>query len=406
VLALRPKKKPAPRTPHRADELFAGARELFARDVELLHDGARVEPGGLALAEFHALRAIATHLGWLEEEPIDIECRNCGASIVVRPCAAMPLGPFADAELHDDELDELLDLDAPHEVPELRARVRLAPVTADAARPLHRALAAPELDLTGAVVRAMGVAAVGDVEDPRAIAQILGDCDEPAFEAVTNLFLEAHYSPRLFGLAICAECGTRNDVDAPYDREFAPREEEPAATGEDFPDFDAFDALARRIARPLLARAPGPPIQLVVEGGVPECDDGGEPLLGCYVPGPEPFERPDPQSPTKQAEITLFYRSFAATWKEDGPYDVDAELRETVLHELEHHEAHLAGHDPMDEEEQGEIAREARRVIGKKALVRASAKSFAGDLGEFWKRTWLIWIIALIVVVIAAIAAR
>ena len=60
VVELAPKKKLAPRKPDSKEMLYAGARELFERDLGL--DLAKT-----TLAEFHALRAIATHEGWLEE---------------------------------------------------------------------------------------------------------------------------------------------------------------------------------------------------------------------------------------------------------------------------------------------------------------------------------------------------
>lgn len=388
IVRIRTKPRAKPRKPAAMDDLFGGARAVLREIVD-------AEIDALSLAEFHALRAIATHLGWLEEEEIEIACRNCEHPLRARPCRAMRIGPFVDAELDDDELDGTLDLAETHD------GVRLAPRTVKEALPLHRALARPELDLAPEIVRAMGVVAIGSRRDPRAIARYLRRCDDRAFGAVTNLFLEAHYPPRLFGLVVCDACGTRNDVDAPYDREFAPWDE-PARAGGAFPTLDAFDELARRLAEPLLARAPAPRPDLVVDGGVPACDDGGEPLLGSYVPG----HPGDARNPANPGEITLYFRTFQAMWNEDGPYDVEAELRETIEHELEHHEAGLVGHDPKDEEERDEIALEARRVIGRKAVVRAQAGAFAGDLREFWRRTWLIWFVALIAVVIAALAAK
>lgn len=391
---VRLRTKPKARKPSTKDDPFGGARALFAEMLEF-------DPGTLTLAEFHALRAIATHEGWLEEDEIEIECRNCDAPVRVRPCAAMPIAPFVDRELDDEELDAVLDLDVTHDVPKLGA-VRLAPRTAAEALPLHRALARHPLDVTPDVVRAMGVVALGEKTDPRAIARVLRRCDDRAFDALTNLFLEAHYPPRLFGLAVCESCGTRNDVDAPYDREFAPGADDAPRADEPFPTFDAFDELARRIAEPLLASAPGPRVQLVIEGGVPACDDGGEPLLGSYVPGHEG----DARNPANPGEVTLYWRTFAAMWKEDGPYDLEAEIRETIEHELEHHTAHLVGHDPKDEEEREEIAREARRVIGRKAVVRQSASALGGDLREFWRRTWVVWIIVLIAAAITVLAQK
>src|SRR5690349_14130796 len=61
--------------------------------------GAPIVLMDLPLATFHALRALLAHGGWLYEEPIEISCRNCGRTLVVSPCAAMPIGPFTFGEL-------------------------------------------------------------------------------------------------------------------------------------------------------------------------------------------------------------------------------------------------------------------------------------------------------------------
>ncbi len=395
VALLRPKGESAPK--RRKDEgkvLFDGALALFKTDVDIVIEGeARVEPEALDLAEFHALRAIATHLGWLDEEEVEIECRNCGEVMSVRPCASLPLGPFADSELDDPELDELTDLGREHDVPDL-GLVRLAQVTVGEAFPLHRALTKRRLRLTPAVVKAMGIVSIGDERDPARIAELLTRSSDRAFGNVTNLFLAAHYPLRLFAPVICAKCGSRNDVDAPYDRELSPYEE-PVST-EPFISFDGFDAMTQRIAAPLLAETPSSAsVALVVDGEVPACDDGGDPLLGSYVPA----------SDGRNAEITLYYRSFADMWK-DGPYDLEDELTDTIEHELEHHESSLVGYDAKDDEERDEIVRETRRVMGKKAVARASVTAFGADVGEFWRRTWLVWFVALIAVIVAVLASR
>jgi hypothetical protein len=136
-------------------------------------------------------------------------------------------------------------------------------------------------------------------------------------------------------------------------------------------------------------------VALIVEGGVPACDDGGVPLLGSYVP---PFAGSE-QQPSQQGEVTLFYRTFRAEWQDGGPYDWRAEVRETLEHELEHHEGHLRGHDPMDEDERDEIAREVVRTVGKRALARRGTRALFSDWGEFLRRTWPLWIVLLIAVI-------
>ncbi len=410
--------------------VFADARALFeSKAVELFEGGEPVDPAGLSLAEFHALRAIATKLGWLDEQPIEIECRNCQAPVETKPCASLPLGPFVDHELIDPEIDVTLDLQDAHPIDPIdlprragsgarerkAATVRLGPVTLAEALPLHQALEKQELRVTSAVVRAMGILALGDEEDPGVIARALTRCSDEAFGAVTDLFLATHYPLRLGAPVVCPSCGSRNDVDAPYDREFDPSaavedarapEVGPAAravgSGGDFPSLDEFDAFAQKVAEPMLAQAPGPEIALVIEGGVPACDDGGEPLMGSYVPAQEGGAH----GPSSPPELTLYYKTFAAMWSEDGPYDWKEEVRETIEHELEHHVFGIEGYDPKDEAERDEIAREAQRVVGKRALARAGASAFAADVADFWKRTWIFWIVGLIVVVISVLAAR
>src|ERR1019366_3691887 len=83
--------------------------------------------------------------------------------------------------------------------------------------------------------------------------------------------------------------------------------------------------------------------------------------------------------------------TFGAIWTEDGPYDWEAELDETIAHELEHHEGWRVGHDPMDEEEQREIAAEHALTAGHKTVARAAARAFAADVAEFLTRTWVLW---------------
>jgi hypothetical protein len=388
-----PKTKRAPRKGDTKEMLYGGARAVL-RELGLDVDA-------LTLAEFHALRAIATHEGWLEEEEVEIECRNCDQVIAVKPCAAMPIGPFVDAELDDEELDELLDPNDLYDL-DLLGAVRFRAITVKDAEPLHRALAHEPLHVTPEVVTAMGLVALAEMRDSRKIARKLQRCDDRAFAEITNLFLRAHYPLRLFSLAICEHCGTRNDVDAPYDREFPPWSDAPEKSEASFPSFDEFDAMCRKIGEALVDEAPPPKPLLVVEGGVPDCDDGGEPLMGSYVPGHEG----DARSPSNPGTITVYYRTFASMWKDDGAYDVEDEVYETIEHELEHHVAGLVGHDPKDEEERDEIAREARRVVGKKALARAATSAFASDVGEFWKRTWPVWVVALIAVAIAILASR
>jgi hypothetical protein len=403
VVDLTTRGEPRARRAEHGAPLFAEVKGLVeAGDVALR--GADL--ASLALADFHALRAILTRLGWVFEEPVELTCRNCQAPLTHAPCAALPLGPFADRELGDPELDVTLPLGVPHDVPGLGAVV-LGPLTVSEAAPLHAALAEPTLRLSPRLVRAMGALSIGGESRPAHVARLLERAPEASWGAVTDLFLRAHYPPRLFSIAMCPSCGARNDVDAPYDREFDPTAEvrashapDPARAGTDvgentpFPTFAAFDGVASTRAARLLAEAGAEGVALVVESGVAACDDGGEPLLGAYLPG----DAGDMHTPSRQPEITVYYRTFRAIWDEEGPYDWRAELDETLEHELAHHLAELAGGDPVDDDERHEIAREAARVVGGRALVRTELRAFSTDLAGFWRRTWPVWLLLLLAV--------
>jgi Zincin-like metallopeptidase len=384
--------------------------------VILRYEGRPVEPRSLPLCDFHALRAILTRLGWLSEPAIVIECRNCKAKISHRACAALELGPFVDRELHHPELDATLDLGAAHEIPSLRVAKRtthdvtLGPATLGEAQPLHAALARRRFAIDDTIVRAMGVVALGDERGPARIARALARCSEASFLALESLFLEAHYPPRLFSIARCQACGARNDVDAPYDREFqvdldargplpgtraahpyrelrgAGREADPP------PTFEAFDARARELYVEARSDAEEGAPALIVDGDVPACDEGGEPLLGSYTP---PFEG-DPGTPSRTAEVTVFHRTFLAIWEEDGPYDWEGELKETIEHELEHHEGYRRGHDEVDIEERRAIDEEAVELIGGRGTARLVVGSFGADLAGFLRRTWPLWVLVVI----------
>ena len=390
--------------------IFAAARDLFASGLVTLHDerDQPIDVDTLALGDFHALRAIAVRLGFLLEDPVSIDCRNCGETIAHRPSASLPLGPFEDGELHDDELDRPLPFGVAHPAASLGDLV-LGPITLAEAAPLHAALTRRTLRISAAIVRAMGIASLAGESDARKIASRLARAKERDWGRVTDLFVLAHYPPRLFSIAVCPHCSARNDVDAPYDREFEPSGEPSEKTGEEssihvgsneqsFPSFDAFDRAANEIAAPLLRDPSAAGVALVIDDDVPVVDDGGEPLLGSFVPGYEG----DMGTPSRAPEITLFYRTFRAVWDEEGPYDWRAEIEETIAHELDHHRADLEGDDPVDDEERAEIERERGRVLGKKAVARGEVRALIGDVRTFLVRTWPIWILLLVATLIAA----
>ncbi|CAN5757646.1 hypothetical protein BH09MYX1_BH09MYX1_45120 [soil metagenome] len=391
---------------------------LFEESLALLDTGAievwiekkRVAVDDLRLVELHTLRAFFAAADLVPEDPVSVPCKNCEATITLRPSLALPRAPFIDAELDDPELDERLDFATDHAIPELRvgrgkqATVRLTEVTVGAARGLFSALTKRALRVSPAVARGMGIEAIGRVRDPERIADALADASEDVFGAITNLFLRAHYPLRLGAVATCADCGARNDVDAPYDREFEPWRTEPcdADAKDPFVSLEAFASSARAIAKDELGPAFENEITLVVDGEVPACDDGGEPLLGSYVPGTDG----DHGMPSRAPEITVYYRTFRAMWDEEAGFDWNAELRETIEHEFEHHRADGRGHDAVDDEERAEIVREAGRVLGKKALARGAATHLGRDFAEFLRRTWPIWVVALIAIIATIITTK
>jgi hypothetical protein len=407
-IALEAKPALAARARAASAPLFSELAELVAAgDVTLRARGADLDVASLELRDFHTLRAIATRLGWLAEDPVEIACRNCGQTIAHPPCSTLELGPYVDGELDDPELDVTLDLSRAHSIPPVRLRrgdvardVRLRSITVAEAAPLHRALRRRRLVLSDRVVRAMGIEALGSERDPRRIADALARCPEQAWNALGDLFLQAHYPARLASIALCPKCGARNDVDAPYERELEPSPWTTQSNAEVFPDLDAFDAASRaafeRIAGPLAAH-----VRLVVDGGVPACDDGGEPLLGAYLP-----PGGDVAAPVGTGEITVYYRTFRAMWDEDGPYDWASEVDETIEHELEHHDGWRVGHDPMDDDERAEIARERVRLVGRKAAVRADVSALGSDLRGFLARTWPIWLIVAVATVAVSVCSR
>jgi hypothetical protein len=395
------------RARRRAAPLFSELVDLVTSgDVTLTEEGRSVGVLSLELRDFHALRAIAMRVGFLEEESVEIACRNCDAPISHTPCAALELGPFVDAELDDGELDRTLDLSLPHRIPPIEvgesqvSEVSFVQITAEAASPLHRALRSKHLRLSAPVVVAMGIASLGTERDPDRLAQALRRCSDEAWGAIGDLFLEAHYPRRFCSIAVCSKCGARNDVDAPYEREFSPSLEPPLSNAQLFPEFESFDARARTLYERFVAHQ-DPSLALIVDADIPACDDGGEPLLGSYVPSGG-----DPLAPVGRAEITLYYRSFRAMWTEDGPYDWAAELETTLEHELEHHAAWRTGHDAMDDEERAEIARTQAVLVGRRQVRRENVAALALDIRAFVVHSWPIWLIVIAWVAIISVCGK
>jgi hypothetical protein len=352
-------------------------------------EGGSVEE--LSLADFHVVRAALAKAGAIDEEAIDLTCRNCGVAIEgVHASAGLEIAPYLDGELDDPELDALPPPGVPIETRPIavgRARV-VRSVTFDQrtvreAKPMFDALTKDPLVIDARFVNAMGLTALGKIVDPERIARALERADDASFGVVTDAFLEAHYPLRLACDVFCPSCGARNTVDVPpvreFDRSAAPPEEVTPLL-----PIDAFVERVHAIGDPLLADLPDE-VELVVSDDTPAVDDGGEPLLGSYEPPPPR----DALAPQRAPTITIYYRTFAAIEAEEGPFDWEAEVRETIEHELEHHVYWARGEgDPMDDEERAEIAREVVRVVGRGEATRRTFASFTTSLGDFFRRAW------------------
>lgn len=406
----------APRTADAApDENAVGpfAAEV-ASVVGAIHDS-RGEPSSLdelELRDLHSLRAVLRRLSLVPDDEIEVVCRNCDAVIRVRPCAGLEVGPYLDDELDDPELDADFDFDHEYPVPELdRERnppptLRLARRTVAQARPAHRALlAASGLRFTSAVVEGLGIVALDGETSAAHIARRLSSLDDDAFDAVAAWFETAHYPRRLVARHACDRCGAAEWLPVPPDRELtlaattAPAPA-PEPVPEGFPDVDAFEALVEDRARAVYAEMNVDHVALQIVLGPADCDDGGEPLLGSYEP-----PAPDALIP-RPAEIRIFHRTFARMFGEEGPYDVRAEVEETIRHELTHHLGWLAGDDPLDDDERAAIDEDLGRRVGRAEVRRRALREARGELRSFWRSTWWLWVIAALCTLAIVLADR
>ena len=204
------------------------------------------------------------------------------------------------------------------------------------------------------------------------------------------------YAARSHFPYVCPECGTLHDVLAPEHREFdfdpdayelvvagELPDEDPEREWPPFPDIDAFSELTLRIGREVYRDRRVKNIELAVEEGVPPVDGSGEPLMGSY----QPMMQGDAAGYTEvRFQIDIYFRTFQSMYAE-RPFDLEAEIRETIDHEVEHHLHHLAGHDPMDEAEREEALAELQRTYGERAVRRAAVR---GALGELKTLGWFL----------------
>ncbi len=377
------------------------------------------------LADAHVVEAILCAIGGLHREPLEAECRNCKETVQLDGARALPLAPLLTPP-GDPELDppflRTLERPLPRKVPvgqravvesfqlqhrTLADRVRMEAMLAEVEHlPLHARF-----------LRAMGLVALGEVKSPSAMARALEHLDDETFDLVWDAIVEAwdalHYPPRLLSPVPCPKCGARHDVEVPAHRPLplgrahVPAPDRDAAP---FPDLATFRARSAEITQEVLAEtglSDARGLEVVVEDGVPPCDEGGEPLLGSYTPTPE-ADGDVRMGATSPFVVALYYRTFRAMYEEDGAYDVDSEIRETIEHELEHHVGFLRGNDPLDEEERAEIERERTRVTGAQTSDRLAADVgwLFSDFARFWRTTWPIWLLALIAVVLTIAASR
>jgi len=368
---------------------------LASEGVLFTDDGAPIDPMCLPVRDAHTLRALLCHAGVQEEEAAELPCENCGTPFRVIPSSLLEIAPFVDGELHDPELDAIFDHDKPHSIPPIRVgstvarSIRLAPRTVEEALPLWRAVR-PEI--TPAIVTAMGITALGRERRAKVIADALIAAPTASYRAVADLLYEAHSPARLVSVFRCPACGARNDLDVPWLREIPYEVGEARPRRRPFPDLDTFEAMVTAAAERIYRKRGVRNIDLVVDEGVPLCDDGGEPLLGCYTPGGTDEDLGFQRAP----EIRIFYRTFESEQRRDRSFDVEAEIEETIDHEITHHLHHLAGFDPLDDEEQSAIADDAIRRIGKREATRRATKDIAAELRGFARTTWPLFALALL----------
>jgi len=406
-MALRPDAPFAVRLPSGARARVTGRRvsppppswpaALRASAVE-----ADVDVEGLCLADAHVLEALLVAAGVVVPPPTVLECRNCARVVPFAVAEAIPTGPLLDPP-GDEALDRTLLGEHEHPFPtpvpirgELAPTFRLGPRTLRDRLRLEQVLGddpqAP-LPLGGPLIRALGLVALGTIQSPTAIARALAALDDDAFDAAWDAISEAfdrqHWPPRLLVPVACPECGARHDLEAAGLRPLTwsgPRSQSAVP----FPPLETFRARAAALVEEIFA-AEDPAdlegVEVTVEEGVPPCDDGGDPLLGSYTPSPEADG--DVRGPVARFRIELYYRTFRSDY-EDEPYDWEAEIRETIEHELEHHHNFLSGHDPLDEAERAAIVHERERLLGRPGSREVAGRLgfLLGDFAQFVKAIW------------------
>ncbi len=376
-----------------ADDVVGGRRRFAGRFFHAFDRGAVRIDGvssldALPVSDFHLVRDLAERCGVLaRERPAPHRCRNCGKRLP-RPAADALLEPLL-TPAHPDEEETaplLLSLDTPIDgVLEVECR---AVDVVDAIALFEFVEADPPAAITPAIVCGLGIVSMhttrGRLRDPAELARLLSDASDDLIDV-----LSAHYEDRTYPLRCsvpvrCRHCEAIHDLPTPSLRELEGSWAPLADADRDsatFPSFDAFSQRSVAIADQVYRARDVGGLVLVVEDGVPAVDDGGEPLLGSYQPI---YDNDGPTFTSVRFEITLYYRTFRSMF-EEAPYDVDAEIEETIDHEVQHHLYHLAGSDPMDAEERREARAELERTFGKETVRRAEQDALRTELGTMMR---------------------
>jgi rubrerythrin len=376
--------------------LFEGRALRALRGERLAIEGVgEAELMAMPLRDYHALRDLAGRVGAIEEEEETYTCRNCDAPMEIDPREA-PVDELLRRYEGDTTAEEVgQDLGRTVRLPHRRRgkMVRMASVTVKDALPLWAVLGRDEpFAVTPEIVRALGVRTIGGEKDPRILARVLDRVDDAIWERVEEGFLRVQYSDRAFVPYTCEKCGALHELERPAVREVLGmgREVPDAAAGKPFPSAEEFESMVERIAPEVYAGRGVQGIAIRVEPGVAAVDDGGEPLLGSYQPSENEFL------------IEVYYRTFAKMHAEEGAYDLEAEIRETIDHEVEHHLHHLRGYDPLDEQERRELRDDLVKTYGAPTVRRIVAEGMIAELGRFARFAWPFLLVLLLIAGVVA----
>jgi len=387
-----------------ADDRFRGQRSCHGRLYRALDEGrlsversddrrglTTEDLDDLSLPDFHALRDAAQRVGAITRGEGPWLCRNCDGELLGDDDS-----PTVD--LAHWYVEDLPSVDtAPFPLWEDGPLLTLAPTTAGDARAFFRAAIRRTFRLTGPVVRAMGITALGELSDPEEIAEAIEELPDEAWEELLAAYEDLAYSPKSYFPVLCPHCETLHDMPAPPDREIGSASGAGEA-GSSFLGEDAFAALALETGAEVYLAMGVQNIELEVVTGVADVDGTGEPLLGSYQPrGPQESGATPADSPNLPFLIRVYYRTFARMY-EDGPYDVEDELRETIEHEVEHHLHFLRGYDPLDDAERDAAMTELERTYGHRAFRRAKvADAVASAKGLAWMLAGALFVLGIMV---------